>query len=208
MGLGQPSIPPFSLNSAVDGLLKKEFDDYRSKGTPHPLMSKAGIDAVPFQHPDLENWRDSLHKGIIWHDEKNNLILSGGVDDVWVGKDGKLILVDYKATAKKDEVNLDAQWQISYKRQIEVYQFLFRKNGFEVNPVGYFVYCNGNVDADAFNARLDFRITLLPYRGDDSWIQGSIDDLKSCLMSDEIPKASESCEHCEYRAAGRELEGA
>ena len=47
MGIGQPPGYPFSLNSAVDTLLKKEFDMHRAKGTAHPLMDAYGLDAVP-----------------------------------------------------------------------------------------------------------------------------------------------------------------
>ena len=38
LGVAQPPGFPFSLNSAVDKLLKKEFDAHRAAGTPHPLM--------------------------------------------------------------------------------------------------------------------------------------------------------------------------
>jgi hypothetical protein len=41
---------------------------------------------------------------------------------------------------------LDAPWQISYKRQVEIYQWLFKKNGFDVEDIAYFVYCNGRAD--------------------------------------------------------------
>ena len=44
-----------------------------------------------------------------------------------------LIVVDYKATSKNSEVNLDAEWQIGYKRQMEFYQYLLRNNGFKVS---------------------------------------------------------------------------
>jgi hypothetical protein len=37
-GIRQPSGAPFTLNSLVDTLLKKEFDLHRAAGTPHPLM--------------------------------------------------------------------------------------------------------------------------------------------------------------------------
>ena len=57
LGLDRPSMPGFTLNMAVDALLKKEFDLYRSKGEPHPLMVKHGVNAVPFKHPDLDTWR-------------------------------------------------------------------------------------------------------------------------------------------------------
>jgi len=55
------------------------------------------------------------------------------IDDIWVGLDGQLFIVDYKSTSKEEEVSIDADWQISYKRQMEIYQWLFRRNGFNVS---------------------------------------------------------------------------
>ena len=55
----------------------------------------------------------------------------------------ELHIVDYKATSKDDEVNLDAEWQDGYKRQMEIYRWLFINNGFKVSDTGYFVYANG-----------------------------------------------------------------
>jgi hypothetical protein len=49
LGIAQPPGFPFTLNSAVDCLLKKEFDIYRSKQTMHPLMEHYGLKAVPFR---------------------------------------------------------------------------------------------------------------------------------------------------------------
>jgi hypothetical protein len=62
-GTGRPPSYPFTLNNAVDTLLKKEFDKYRVEGTIHPLCLTHGIDAVPFAHTDLDDWRMNL-KGI------------------------------------------------------------------------------------------------------------------------------------------------
>lgn len=52
----------------------------------------------------------------------------------------ELIVVDYKATSKTTAVSLDADWQIAYKRQAEIYQWLLRKNDFSVSNIAYFVY--------------------------------------------------------------------
>src|SRR3989344_2643553 len=60
LGVAQPPGFPFSLNSAVDELLKKEFDSHRAKGTAHPLMKAYSIDAVPFDHEKMDEWRDAL----------------------------------------------------------------------------------------------------------------------------------------------------
>jgi RecB family exonuclease len=153
LGIGQPPGFPFSLNSAVDKLLKKEFDIHRAKHTAHPLMEAYGLDAVPFEHEKMDEWRDSLKRGITYLHQTTNLLITGGVDDVWVNPQGELIIVDYKSTSKESEVNLDAEWQDGYKRQMEVYQWLFRKNGFKVSDTGYFVYCNGKLVRQT--ARLD-----------------------------------------------------
>lgn len=206
LGVAQPPGYPFSLNSAVDKLLKKEFDIHRANGTPHPLMKHYGVEAIPLAHENMDQWRDSLRAGITAKIDGSNVIVTGGIDDVWLAPDGEYIIVDYKATSKEDEVNLDADWQIGYKRQMEIYQWLFRKNGFKVSRTGYFVYCNGKTDKAAFDAKLEFDIKLIPYDGDDGWVEKTIKDAIECLKGDSIPQAGEDCDFCSYRQAARKVE--
>jgi len=198
LGTDRPPGFPFSLNSAVDKLLKKEFDIHRAKGTAHPLMKHYGIDAVPFAHEKMDEWRDALRRGITYHHGDTNFLITGGVDDVWANPKGELMIVDYKATSKDEEVSLDADWQIGYKRQMEIYQWLFRKNGFKVSKTGYFVYCNGNTDKEAFDGKLEFDIKVIPYEGDDSWVEKAIIDAHKCLNSEKIPEAGTDCDYCKY----------
>lgn len=205
-GIGQPGGPPFSLNIAVDDLLKKEFDRYRELQKPHPLMTENGIDAVPFQHKDLETWREALRAGISAPLSGTTLLVTGGIDDVWVSRNGELIIADYKATSKNDEVSLDADWQIAYKRQVEIYQWLFRQNGFAVCDTAYFVYCNGDKSGDAFNSRLNFTIKVLPYTGSTGWVEPVLREINSCLCGESIPEPAEGCAHCSYRARAAALE--
>lgn len=205
LGVARPPGYPFNLNSAVDTLLKKEFDIHRAAQTQHPLMKTYGIEAVPYQHPDINIWRNPF-RGVRHHDTATNFVISGGIDDVWVNPKGALMIVDYKATSKNGQVNIDAPWQISYKRQLEVYQWLMRHNGFEVSDTGYFVYANGKTDLKAFDGKLEFDVTILPYQGDDSWIEKTLQELKSCLDSEELPKPGAECDYCPYRAAVHEFE--
>jgi len=185
LGVHQPSSPPFSLNSAVDHLLKKEFDIRRIKNEAHPLMKAYGLDAIPYSHPDLDIWRENF-QGIQSLHKKTNLYIFGAIDDVWVNPKGELIVVDYKATSKNDDVNIDADWQMSYKRQMEVYQWLLRANGFKVSNTGYFVYCNGRKDLEAFDGKLEFTIKLIPYTGKDTWIEKTLIDIKKCLSDEHL----------------------
>ena len=206
LGVGQPPGFPFTLNSAVDKLLKKEFDAHRAAGSAHPLMKSYGLDAIPWDHPKIDDWRDALGGGVQHLHPQTNLIITGAIDDVWINPQQEIIIVDYKATAKDSEVNLDADWQIGYKRQMEIYQWLFRKNNFKVSDTGYFVYANGDADKAAFDAKLEFSVSLLPYIGNDSWVDQAIVDLHQCLISNEMPLSNPECDYCLYREAAQEME--
>jgi len=207
LGVGRPPGFPFALNSAVDTLLKKEFDLHRAKGRPHPLMDAYGLNnVIPYTNADLDLWRSNF-KGIRYEYEPENLLVTGAIDDVWINtKTKELIIVDYKSTSKEEKVSLDKEWQIGYKRQMEIYQWLFRQSGFDVSQTGYFVYCNGKTDREAFDAKLDFDIDLIPYTGDDSWIPGALKDLKKCLMLEKPPAPAKTCDYCLYRKASKDVQ--
>ncbi|OQB11955.1 MAG: PD-(D/E)XK nuclease superfamily protein [Candidatus Omnitrophica bacterium ADurb.Bin205] len=205
LGLGQPPGYPFSLNSAVDKLLKKEFDLYRSRGIAHPIMELSGIKAIPFKHEKLDYWRDALRGGIEYLHKSTNLLISGGIDDLWIGPEGELFIVDYKSTSKEGEVTIDADWQLSYKRQMEIYQWLFRKNSFRVSPIGYFVYCNADARRETFDGKLEFDIKIIPYEGSDNWIEGKIVEMYQCLISQVAPRYGEDCDFCKYQKSLKEL---
>ena len=200
LGVSRPPGFPFNLNSAVDHLLKKEFDIHREHKTSHPLMDTYGIDAVPFQHKDIDKWRKNF-VGVQFLHKPTNFLITGAIDDVWVNKKGELMIVDYKATSKDSEINLDAAWQDGYKRQMEVYQWLMRQNGFEVSSTGYFVYANGRRDKESFDGKLEFDVTIIPYKGSDSWIPKTLEKIKLCLVSEIIPVGSETCDYCNYVAS-------
>jgi len=104
LGLKRPPGFPFSLNSAVDTLFKKEFDEYRRNKQPHPIMIKYGIDAIPFEHKDLDFWRDALKGGVQYLESNTGFLVSGAPDDIWINKKGELIVVDYKSTSKEEEI--------------------------------------------------------------------------------------------------------
>ena len=198
LGIGQPSGPPFTLNSAVDSLLKREFDAYRQRGEPHPLMLAHGIDAVPFQHDQLETWRSNF-VGVQSLHPDTNFLLYGAVDDLWVDRRGVLFVVDYKATSTEKQISLDDPWKAAYKRQMEFYQYLLRRCGFEVHDTGYFVYVNGLKNEESFGSALRFSTHLLPYTGSDDWVDRTIEAARQCLAAHAPPQPSDSCEWCRYR---------
>ncbi len=207
LGTKRPPGFPFNLNSAVDALLKKEFDVHRADATSHPLMAQYGVDAVPFADDRMDAWRDALKRGVEYTHPETGFRMSGAVDDIWVRPNGELIVVDYKATSKEGKITeLDQEWHIGYKRQLEVYQWLLRRNEFKVSNTGYWVYANAHTDKKAFDRQLEFEITLVPYQGNDSWVEGTLHAIKKCLDSEDIPAPSEECDYCKYREfAGKKL---
>ncbi len=203
-GVKRPSMPAFSLNNAVDELLKREFDIHRTQGSVHPLLERYGLDAIPFADNRLEEWRDALRRGITYLHTPTNILVRGGIDDVWINPAGELIIVDYKATSKKKGPSTEEDLYDSYRRQMEIYQWLFRRNEFSVSPTGYFVYANGKSDAHAFDGKLEFDIELIPYTGSDIWIEPTIFSIKEMLMGNEVPAVGTAfgggpCEYCTYR---------
>lgn len=198
LGIKRPPGFPFNLNSAVDALLKKEFDIHRAKNQVHPLLKSYGVDLVPYQHEKIDEWRENF-KGVRFHYKETDMMITGAVDDIWVDKKGLLYVVDYKSTSKNGKIEaLDQDWHIGYKRQMEIYQWLLRQNGFKVSDTGYFVYCNGIKDKEAFDAKLEFDVTLISYKGNDDWVTKAILEAHKCLNSKKIPKAGENCDYCDY----------
>lgn len=205
----RPNGPPFNINKTIDELYKKEFDGYRAKSQPHPIMTENKVQAVPYAHQDLDKWRHNF-TGVVALHEPTNLHVFGAVDDIWVNDDGELIVVDYKATSKASGVGIDSDWQISYKRQMEVYQWLLRQNGFVVSDTGYFVYTNAQIDRDGFGDHLDFETKLIPYTGDDGWVEPTLQKMKACMESEAMPPVGTAamggpCDFCTYARSRTEL---
>ena len=205
LGVGRPPGFPFNLNNAVDKLLKAEFDSHRVAETTHPLLEAYGVDARPVAHENLEEWRHNFTGVQVLH-EPTNFLVFGAIDDLWQDPAGEYIVVDYKATSKAEPITaLNQDWHISYKRQMEVYQWLLRRRGLAVSHTGYFVYCNGRADAEAFDGKLEFDVTLIAYEGQDGWVDGTLADIFACLNQDTVPAANSGCDYCAYLGAVGEV---
>jgi hypothetical protein len=217
LGISPPGSAPYTLNNAVDALLKKEFDACREKGEIHPFLKENGIEAVPFSHPEIENWRNNK-VGIQHLHLPTNFLLFGAIDDVWQLTSGELIIVDYKAKATDKEITLEPKkkkdgeivktdrYLLGYKRQIEFYQWLFRKNGFKVYNTAYFLFANAQKGRSSFDDQLTFEKMLITHEGDGSWIEPTIEAIAQCLSREKPPEAAVDCDYCQYRMKAQQLE--
>ena len=198
-GNRRPSMPAFTLNNAVDALLKSEFDQYRAVQAPHPLFASVGLNAVPLQDARMGEWRANF-QGVRWTDTETGWTLFGAVDDLWLSSDGEVLVADYKATAKAQAPTAETLYP-SYRRQAEIYQFLVERQGFQVSPRAWFVYANGISSAGSFGNVLHFNTALIPHDGRWDWVLDGFRAAVALVEDGSVPPPGENCEHCRF--AGR-----
>lgn len=202
LGLKAPKMVPLTLAVATDALLKNEFDQVRISGDYHPLWEREGLNVRAYSHPDIDLWRNNF-KGMRVLHEPTGCTVYGAVDDVWQHREtGELHIVDYKSTSKQDTPDLEGGFGGGYKRQMEIYQWLFRQAGFPVSPTGYFLYVNGSKEGvfyqPALAGTMRFETTVIPYEGDDAWVERVIESAVACLADEALPESGPECDTCRY----------
>ncbi|GIU68489.1 MAG: hypothetical protein KatS3mg001_339 [Candidatus Pacearchaeota archaeon] len=132
----RPETIVASLMNGMDKILKTHFDKFMKRGELPPEIRK---------HPDTKNlklfdneellrkWRNNL-KGISWTDEHGNT-LYGAIDNLLVNKD-KLIVLDYKTRGFPLKENTSER----YQTQLDIYNLLLRKNGFETEDFSFLLF--------------------------------------------------------------------
>lgn len=190
-GVKRPPPAPYTINSAIDALLKQEFDVCRENGTAHYLIKKYNINAIPYKCKEINTWRQNF-TGIQFHHKPTDFLVFGAVDDVWINSKEDLIVVDYKATGAKEYKIYD-----SYKRQMEVYQWLLIQSGYKVSKTGYFLFAKVNKEGGFAEGKLSFDLFLEPLEGDSSWIEGAITKAGE-LLNAPTPASSPECIYCQF----------
>ena len=213
-GVKFPSFPGFNINEATDVLLKKDFDKYRGTNIAHPYLVEQGLShLVPYDHEHFDFWTQSMHFGAkdrmhTLHN-KTNLKIGGGLDDVWLNtKTNKLHIVDYKITSQKSDkgpITLDDYYKGSYKRQMDIYIWVMRQKGFDVDDIGYFLYCDGDRFTETSflqneKAIMEFKLTLISYRSQTSWMEPALKKISELLRSHSCPDHSDYCEYGKFIA--------
>lgn len=194
-GIRRPSGIVPRLNLAADAILKREFDAYRLRQEPHPVMQAYRVDAVPFQHPDLDRWREAARGlGCTLHDRE----IYGAIDDVWTYRDGTLAVVDYKATAVTDPVGEVVGERAANMRQLEVYSWILHQRGFAVADHGYLVVANGDREAPTMAPTWPISLTVVRLPLDWSWVPEAIESLLTIESRNTPPKAAPQCEWCSF----------
>jgi len=196
LGIKRPPPYPYALNSAVDALLKEEFDAYRAKNLPHPLLQENNINAKLFSNQKLLNqWRSNF-AGIRYFDEALGATLFGAVDDVLEFEDPsdpsgqafKIAPLDYKSTGSS-AANVYDRFQL----QMDTYAYLLEKNGYKTTRKGYLAFYV--VDKSrGFIDRLPFRKEVMEIDTNPSDIYEIFKDAVNCLKQPTPPPHSQDCQ--------------
>lgn len=198
--IAPPSGPMFTLNSAVDGLLKKEFDVCRANQTVHPSLQELGASFVPLQDDRIPDWQNTW-KGVIYHDTENNLILTGAIDDLWITPGSQEVhIVDYKTTAKTEAVTElgDEEYHHAYRRQLDIYHFILSHNGLEMSETGYWFYATAIKNLDEFDMKLNFVPSLIAHECNPSWVPEALANAKAALENPTLVDPNPKCDVCNF----------
>jgi hypothetical protein len=126
----------------------------------------------------------------------------GGAPDDIMTVAGEWFVLDFKGTSSKEEItSLDTEYRLAYKRQVEVYSWLLARNGHPVGPKAFLLFANAITDRQGFDGRLDFDMQLVEVAMDLTWIDAILGQIRTCLMAEEPPAASATCECCNFVAA-------
>lgn len=125
-----------SLPSGMDKILKVHFDRFMEKGELPPEICENGhCEGMKlFDDKELLKIWQSNFKGVSWTDDEGNN-LHGAVDNILI-KNNKLIVLDYKTRGyalKEDTVE-------HYQNQLDIYNFLLRKNGYETEDYAFLLF--------------------------------------------------------------------
>ncbi|MCX6815864.1 MAG: PD-(D/E)XK nuclease family protein [Candidatus Aenigmarchaeota archaeon] len=146
-------------------------------------------DAKLFKDVDLLNiWRSNF-KGIRWQDKKGNE-LHGAVDEILV-KNGKLIVLDFKTRGFpcKDDTHKH------YQDQMDIYNFLLRKNGYETEDYAYLLFFHPT--AVTKTGDFAFERTLKKVEINVKNAEKIFTSAIKCLEGP-MPKPGKDCEVCEF----------
>lgn len=210
--LGLKPIPgiPLTLAVATDALLKNEFDAIRGTDSMHPAWENVGVPLRAFSHPDIDSWRNNRQGVRALHSSGTEIY--GAVDDIWENREtGELHVVDYKSTSKQGNPSIDEGWGDGYKRQAEIYLWLLRQRGFPTSRTAFFLYVNASKQGlfyrqGTLDGEMRFTTTIIPYVGNDEWVDAAISRAVECLRGDRAPTPLESCDTCRFFVSRAELE--
>ena len=190
-GIKRPSGAFPSLPAGMDRILKAHFDEHRKNGKP-PEELEGKFKGHLFQDMEKLNiWRNNF-KGLQYRDPKSGIILRGAIDELFVTADNKHDPLDFKTRGypRKEDTHEH------YQHQMDIYSYLLSKNG--MKPVGFaiLIFYHPVKINEQHHVEFDpdpVKVRTNPERGSRIFL-----DAVDCLLLEEEPEPSESCDWCAF----------
>ena len=173
----------------MDKILKEHFDRFMKKGELPPELQKLNGEVKLFDNEELlKIWRSNF-KGIQWTDKKGNLI-HGAIDNL-LQKGRKLIVLDYKTRG----FPLKEDTHEHYQGQMDIYNFLLRKNGYETEDYTYLLFYHPHQVEES--GHVCFNTDLVKIKVN---IKNAENIFKKAIkvLEGDMPEASEECGFCKW----------
>ena len=197
-GEKRPETPFPSLPSGMDKVLKEHFDRFMEKGELPPELKEqecANDGCKLFNDKEkLKIWRSNF-KGIELLDKKSNILLHGAIDNLLI-KGKKLIVLDYKTRG----FPLKEDTHEHYITQMDIYNFLLRKNGYETEDYTYLLFYYPNRVTET--GEVIFDTNLIKIKTDSKRGEKVFKEAIKALQGNE-PKPNKECGFCKLREKTR-----
>ena len=180
-----------SLPSGMDKILKEHFDRFMEKGELPPELkeqecAKDGCKLFDDKEK-LKIWRNNL-KGLEYYDQKEDVLLHGAVDNILV-KGKKLIVLDYKTRGYPLKEDTHEHYQL----QLDIYNFLLRKNGYSTEDYSYLLFYYPNKVLSTGEVIFDTKLIKMKISAEsgEKIFKKAIE-----LIKEEMPEAGKECGFC------------
>ncbi len=175
-----------SLPSGMDRILKIHFDSFMEKGKLPPELKELKDVKLFSNKALLERWRNNLG-GIQWEDKEGNLF-KGAIDNL-LKKGEKLIVLDYKTRGYP----LKEDTHEHYQDQLDIYNFLLRKNNYETEDYAYLLFYHPDKVNEKGN--VIFNTDLIKMKINTKNAEKIFKEALKVLKG-EMPAPSKDCEYC------------
>lgn len=175
-----------SLPSGMDKILKEHFDRFMLKNMLPPELKGLNEEVKLFNDTELlKTWRNNF-RGIQYLDKENDILLRGAVDNILV-KGNKLIVLDYKTRGYPLKEDTHKHYQL----QLDIYNFLLKKNNYETEDYSYLLFYYPNKVTKTGEVIFDTVLKKIKINSDNG---EKIFGKAIKLLKRECPK--EKCEWC------------
>ncbi|MEM2874679.1 MAG: PD-(D/E)XK nuclease family protein [Candidatus Hadarchaeales archaeon] len=184
--LDPPSYPLPAILNRMDSVIKSFMERFMNR------------DELPSWFPVKGTFLGP--RSLSARDPESGLVLKGRLDAFLREKDGSYVVVDYKVSSPKEEVNEN------YKLQLDGYAYLLEKNGLAPVSKGVLLHFMP-VNGDIADGRIPFDIKPVYVRVEPERIPGILGLARKIIDMKEPPPSSDDCEWCRWRREVTNLVG-